>query len=154
MWRAIVEDHGDVGAEFALDLHGFFGPKKQERAIEMRAEFDAVRFYFSNGREAEDLEAPAVGEDREGPIDEVVKATGSADDVHPGANVEVIGVSEDDLSTEFAEFAGVDGFHTALCADGHEDGSVDDAVGSVEATAASFGGRIGFLQFEHRLIKD
>ena len=28
--RAIVEDHGDVRAEFALDLHGFFGSEEEK----------------------------------------------------------------------------------------------------------------------------
>ena len=33
--RAIIEDHGDVGTEFALDLHGFFGTEKKKRAVEV-----------------------------------------------------------------------------------------------------------------------
>ena len=127
---AIVEDHRDVGTEFALDLHGFPGAEKEKRAVEMRAEFDAVGFDFADGGKAEDLEAAGVGEDWERPIDEIVQATGGADDVHAGADVEVIGVAKDDLSTEFAKFARVDGFYAALSADGHEHRSVDDAVGS------------------------
>ncbi len=142
--RAIIEDHGDVGPEFALNLHGFFGTEKEERAIEMRAEFDAVGFDFANGGEAEDLEAAGVGEDWERPIDKFVEAAGGADDFHAGANVEVIGVAENDLSAEFTKFARIDGFDAALGADGHEDGGIDDAVGSGEATAAGAGGRVGF----------
>ena len=101
----------------------------------MRTEFDAVGFDFADGGQAEDLEAAAVGENWERPVDEIVEATGGADDVHPGTDMEMIGVTEDDLSAEFAEFARVDGFDAALGADGHEDGSVDDAVGSGEAAA-------------------
>ena len=136
MGRAIVEDHGDVGAEFALNLHGFFGAEEEEGAIEVRAEFDSVRFDFADGCQAEDLKAAAVGEDGQRPVDKFVEAAGGADDVHPGTDVEMIGVTEDDLSTEFAEFARVDGFDAALCADGHEDGSVDNTVGGGEAAAA------------------
>jgi hypothetical protein len=54
------------------------------------------------------------------------------------------------LSAEFAEFARIDGFDAALGADGHEDGSVDDAVGSREAAATGFGGRVGVEEVEHR----
>ena len=110
----------------------------------MGTEFDAVCFYFANSREAEDLEAAAIGENWKGPIDEVVKAAGGADDVHPGTDMEMIGVTEDDLSPEFAKFARVDGFDAPLGADGHEDGCVDAAVGSGEAAAAGFGRWVGF----------
>jgi len=96
--RAIVENHRDVGAEFTLNLHGFFRAEKKKRAIEVRTEFDPVGFDFANGREAEDLEAAAVGKDRERPIDELVEAVGGADDVHPRTDVEMIGVTEDNLS--------------------------------------------------------
>jgi len=64
--------------------------------------------------------------------------------------MEMIGVTEDDLSAEFAEFARVDGFDAALGADGHEDGSVDDAMGSGEAAAAGFGGGVGVEEIKHR----
>jgi hypothetical protein len=148
--RAIVEDHRYIGAEFALNLHRFFRAQEQERAIEMRTEFDAVSFDFADSGEAEDLEAAAVGQDRELPIDEVVKATCGADDVHPGTDMEMIGVAEDDLSTQFAEFAWVDGFDAALGADRHEDGSVDNAVGSRKAATASFGRRVGVEELKHR----
>ena len=133
--RAVVEHHRDVRAEFALDLHRLFRAEKKERAIEMGTEFDAVGFDFANGSEAENLKAAAVGEDGQRPVDEIVQAAGGADDAHPGTDMKMIGVAEDDLSAEFAEFARVDGFDAALRADGHEDGSVDDAVGSGDAAA-------------------
>ena len=87
MRRAIVEDHGDIGAEFALDLHRFFRAEKKERAIEVGTEFDPVRFDLANGREAENLETAAISEDWERPIDEIVQATCRANDVHPGTNI-------------------------------------------------------------------
>ena len=79
--------HGDIGAEFALDLHRFFRAEKKERAIEVGTEFDPVRFDLANGREAEDLETAAISEDWERPIDEIVQATCRANDVHPGTNI-------------------------------------------------------------------
>ena len=115
----------------------------------MRTEFDAVGFDFANGGEAEDLEAAGVGEDGVWPVDEFVEAAGSADDVHSGSDIEVVSVAENDLSAELAQFARIDGFDATLSADGHEDGSVDDAVGSGEATAASFGRRVGLEEIKH-----
>ena len=132
---AIIENHGDVGTEFALNLHRFFRAEKKKRAIEMGAEFDAMRLDLPNCGKAEDLEAAAVSKDRELPIDEIMQATRGADDVHPGTDMEMIGVAEDDLSTQFSEFAGVDGFDAALCANGHENWSVHHAVRSRKAAA-------------------
>ena len=98
VWWAIVEAHRDVGAEFSLDMHGFFGAQEKQRAIEVGTEFDAVRFDFANGGEAEDLEAAAVGQDWEWPIDEIVQAAGGADYVQSGTDMEMVGVTKDDLS--------------------------------------------------------
>jgi hypothetical protein len=63
--------------------------------------------------------------------------------------MEMVGVTEDNLSAQFAEFARVDGFDAALGADGHEDGSVDNSVGSGEAAAAGFGRGVGVEEVEH-----
>ena len=65
--RAIVEHHRDVRAEHALDFHRFLRPEKQQRAVQVRAELDAVRLDLANLRQAEDLEAAAVGQDRPRP---------------------------------------------------------------------------------------
>ena len=100
--RAFVEHHRDVRAEHALDFHRFLRAEKQRRAVEVRAEFDAVRFDFADFGEAEDLEAAAVGENRLFPIHEPVQPAGGADDVEPGPDVEVIGVAEDDLRAHLA----------------------------------------------------
>ena len=67
------------------------------------------------------LKAAAVGENRLFPIHELVQSTSGADDVESGADVEMVGVAEDDLRAHLVEFARVNRLHAALRADGHED---------------------------------
>ena len=149
MRRAVVEDHRDVRAEFALDIHGFFWSKKEKRSVQMRPELDSVRLDFANGCEAEDLETAAIGKDGPIPIYEVVEAASSSDDFHARTDVQMIGVAEDDLGAHFAQFARIDGFDAALGADRHEDRGVDRAVRSGQTAEAGAGGGIGFEEFEH-----
>ena len=42
----------------------FLRAEKEQRAVEVRAKFDAVLLDFADFGEAEDLEAAAVGQDR------------------------------------------------------------------------------------------
>jgi hypothetical protein len=127
--RTFVKDHGDVGAEHALDFHGFLRPDEQERAVQMRAEFHAVGLDLADFGEAEDLEPAAVRENGAFPVHELVQAAGGPDDVESRAEVEMIGVAEDDLGAHFAEFARVEGLDAGLGANGHEHGGVHDPMG-------------------------
>jgi len=146
---AFVEAHGDVGGEHTLDVHGFLGTEEQKRAVKMRAEFHAVLLDFANLGEAENLEAAAVGENGFGPVDELVEITGGGDDVEAGAEMEMVGVAENDLRAHLEEFARVEGLNAALCADGHEHGRFNDAAGGREASEAGAGRRVGLEQFVH-----
>ena len=62
------------------------------------------------------------------PIDEPVQPARGADDVQPGADVEVIGIAEDDLGAHLAQLARVNRLDAALRADGHEDRRIHDAM--------------------------
>ena len=148
--RAFVEHHRDVRAEHALDFHGFLRPEKQQRAVQVRTELDAVLLDLADFREAENLEAAAVGQNRPVPIHELVQPAGGADDVEAGPDVQVIGVAENDLRAHLAEFARVERLDAALRADGHEHRRLDDAVRGGQSAQARFGVRIGFEQFKHR----
>ena len=92
--RAIVEDHGNVGPQRLLDGHDFRA-EKQQRAIQVRAELDAVGVNLANRGQAEHLETAAVSEYRQRPVHKPVQPAGGADDVETGAKVEVIGVAEE-----------------------------------------------------------
>ena len=148
--RALVENHRDVGAEVALDFHRLLRAEEELRAIEVRAELDAVLPDLANLREAEDLEAAAVGEYRERPVHEAVQAARRADDVHAGADAEMVGVAEDDLRAHLDQLARVQRLHAALRADGHKDGRINDAMWRGEAAQPRLGTRIRLEQLEHR----
>ena len=63
----------------------------------MRLEVHAVCGHLVAVAKAEDLKAAAVGEDRPGPIHKGVEAPQPIDELVAGAQVEVVGVAEDDL---------------------------------------------------------
>jgi hypothetical protein len=75
--RALVEHHRDVGAEVRLDAHHFLGPEEQLGAVEVGLERDAVVADLPQLREAEDLEAAAVRQDRAVPSHELVEPPSS-----------------------------------------------------------------------------
>ena len=139
MGGAFVKGHGDVGAKRALDFHDLLRPQEEGGAVEVGAELDTVGEDGADFREAEDLETAAVSEDRPGPIHELMQTAGGADDVHAGADVEVVGVAKKDLGAHFDKFAGIQGLDAGLSADGHEDGGLDDAAGCGQASQAGFG---------------
>ena len=95
----------------------------------MAAEVGAFFGELAVCAEGEHLKAAAVGEDRTVPSVEFVQATGPADDVHAGTEIEVICVAKDNLGLYVvAQFVHVDAFHGAEGADGHEDGGFYGAV--------------------------
>src|SRR5689334_22137778 len=65
--RALINDHRDVRAEIGLDRHHFLRAEENLGAVEVRRERDAVLADVAELREAESLEATAVGQDRTGP---------------------------------------------------------------------------------------
>jgi hypothetical protein len=85
--RAFVKDHRNIRAQDTLDFHGLLRTEKQRRAIQMRAEFNAVRLDLPDFGEAEDLEPAAVGQNRFFPIHEPVQPAGGTDDVKSGPDV-------------------------------------------------------------------
>ncbi len=106
---AFVEGHDDVGAEVVLDFDSFLGSEVVGGAVDVGFEGDAVVVDFDavfGAAEGENLEAARVGEDWAIPIDPFVQAAHFFDKFVAGAEVEVVGVGEDDF--------GVDGFEVFL----------------------------------------
>src|SRR3989442_1602302 len=119
------------GVEFRSHLDGsllFLGPKEKQRTIEMRTKLDAVRLDLSYSRQAENLKAAAVGQNRMWPIDELMQAAGGANDVHAGAKGEMVGIAEENFRPHLPQFAGVKRLNAPLCSHRHKDGSVNDTV--------------------------
>ena len=94
--------------------------------------------------QAEDLVAARVGEQRPRPAHEPVEAAEARDALVAGAQVEVVGVAEDQVGAEGEQVLLAQGLHRGLGAHGHEDRGLDDAVGRVQeagtrARARAFG---------------
>ena len=98
-------------------------------AVDMASELTAFLLQFADAGEREDLEAAAVGEHGALEAVEAVEAASLFDDAGAGAEVEVVGVAEDDFGVdvliEVAQLHALDGAHGAH---GHEDRGVDVAV--------------------------
>ncbi len=139
IFGAFIEGHADVGAEGDLDVHGVFRGEEVGAAVEVGAEADAFLRNLSEFGEGEDLESAGVGEHGAGPADELVEAAEGADEFMAGAEVEVVGIAEDDLRAEVFEDVLRDGLDGALGADGHEDGGFNDLMGKVDAGTAGAG---------------
>ena len=139
VFGALVESHADVGAESYLHLHGVLGRKEVTAAIQMRTEAHTFIGDLAQLRQAVNLEATGVGEHGVRPTDELMQAAHAADGLVAGAEIEMIGIAEDDLRAEGFEDVLRDGFDGAGCADGHEDRSFDGLVGKMQLRAASAG---------------
>jgi hypothetical protein len=118
----------------------------------MGAEADTFVGELAELGEREDLEASAIGEHGAGPADEFVQASESGDEVMAGAEVEMVGVAQDDLRAlllgpQFFEDLLGDGFDRALRAYGHEDRGFYGLMREVDARAAGAGG-VGAEEFE------
>ena len=126
---AFIEGHHDVGTYGALDVHHVLGREEQFTAVDMRRETYAFFGHLADVGEREDLEAAAVGEDRTCPSLEGVQSTGLTEYLRTRAQVEMIGVAQDDLCMDvvfqFTPLYTLDGTNGA---DGHEDRREDVAM--------------------------
>ena len=104
MRRAFVEKHDDVRAEVALDFHRGLGADEGWGAVEVILETHALGGDFAELREGENLVAAAVRKDRAFPAHEAVEATEPGDEFFARADMEVVGVAEDDLGAQPLEF--------------------------------------------------
>ena len=106
---------------------------------------DAIVGNFAQRTEGEDLKAAGVSEEGARPTHEFVQTAHAADGFVAGAEIEVVGVGEEDFDAEVVgEVALVESFDGGLGANGHEDRGLDDTVRGVEeAGAGARGGALG-----------
>jgi hypothetical protein len=132
----LIKRHRDVRAQQRLDLHRAFRCEPMRRAVQVRRERHAIVVDAPQIGEAEDLEAPGIGEDGPVPGHEPVEATQPCDTLGSRTQVEVIRVSEDDLGTRGAKIARRQRLDGGLRADRHERRRVDDAMSGLESARA------------------
>ena len=91
------------------------------RAVDVAAESHSFFLELAYAAEREHLEAAAVGENGFLPAVEAVQAAGLLDDVHAGAEIQVIGIAEYDLRLDVvAQLVHVYAFYGADSAYRHE----------------------------------
>src|SRR6266702_4238272 len=133
---AFVKHHGDVRAESELNFGGFLWRKEMLGAIEMGTETHAVVRYFSQFGKAEDLIAAGIGEDGARPGHEMMQAAKFANEFVPRAQIEMIGIRENNFRAELFERFIAQAFYGGLRAYRQEKRSLDGAVGRGQAAAA------------------
>src|SRR6266511_2966892 len=158
--RALVERHDDVGAERLLHLDRALRRQELARAVEVRAERDALLGDLDEPgprpvapcgalAEAEDLEPAGVREERAAPGHEAVEPAQAAHPLVPGAKEQMVGVPEDDPDAERLEVARLERLHGGRGPHRHEDGGVDRAARGLEPSAARGAVRREHLEADH-----
>src|SRR5271165_6895011 len=125
-----------------------------QRAIEMGAELYSVFGHLTQVAEAEDLKPPRVGEQWARPAHELMQPAELADELVAGAQIQVIGISKNDLRAQlFQEMLG-NGLDCSLGANRHEDGGLHRGVREDHAGAAGVPGGCLYLevQGDQRLV--
>ena len=134
--RAVVQRHGDIGAQLQLHIHRVLGRQPDVGAIDGRTETHALLGDLAQAFQAENLEAAGVGEDRAGPVHKTMQATMQVNDVGTGAQHQVKGVAETDVGAEAFELFRRHSLHSSVGPHRHKRRRFDHAVGKSEATEA------------------
>ena len=95
----MVENHRDIRAQFFLNLNAAFGGELDLRAVDMTAKRRRVLGDFRALGQTENLKAAAIGQHRSIPTHEVWQATKVLDDFFTRTQMQMIGVTQNNLST-------------------------------------------------------
>ncbi len=97
--------------------------------VQVRIEHHAVFVDLAQSTQAEHLKTARIGENRIGPGHELVQSAHPADGLVSGAQVEMIGIGQQDRHAEiFGQVALGESFNRGLCAHRHEHGRLDGPV--------------------------
>lgn len=105
-------------------------------SIDVRGKGDAVLGELAQSGQAEDLKPSGVGRDRMIPAHEGMQAPTAGDHVIAGAQIQMIGIAQDDFCSKVFEILGAERFDGALGANRHENGSGHDPMGGADFTSA------------------
>src|SRR5690606_23106049 len=88
--RTFVQHHRDIGVEVRLDLHRFARPEKNIGSVQVRLERDSLLADLTQLRQTENLEPPAVGQDRLFPSHKPVEPSQVANQLGRWPQVKVV----------------------------------------------------------------
>ena len=124
------------GPERLLHGDGVLRREAVDRPVEMALEGHAAVVDHAQVAERDDLEAAGVREDRAVPAHEAVEAAEIPDALVARAQVEVVGVGEDDRGAGGGDLVRVERLDGGIGAHGHELRRLDHPVRQLEATQA------------------
>jgi hypothetical protein len=93
----MIERHRDIGSEGALDFDRVLGGEEPGAAVDVAHELDALFGHLAEGLQGEDLKPARIGENRAAPGGEPMKPSQRPNHLFARAEMEVIGVAQDDL---------------------------------------------------------
>ena len=151
--RTLIERHHDIGTDDTLGIHHVLRGEDMLGTVDMTTELASLLAQLSDTGQGEDLETTRVGQDRTVPCVELMQATGLTQGVETRAQVQVVGVAQDDLSLHlFTEFREMNTLHATTGTNGHEDWRLDLSVVSGDNAGAGTTVWVCMLQFECHLL--
>ena len=117
---AFVQAHDDVRAQGLLDLDGFLRAEKMPGAVQVRLKLHPLPGNLGQRIQAEDLKPAAIGEQGAVPMHERVQPAETPDPFVAGAQVQVIGVGQNDLGAQALQLFRGHRLDCGLGAHGHE----------------------------------
>ena len=97
---------------------------------------------FSQLGQGEDLKSSAVSENRKAQSHEFVQPTLPGDHFLSRPDMEMVGISEDNLSSKFVKLRRRHSLDGALRANGHEHGRLNKTATRPQGSRSRFGGRV------------
>ena len=119
-----------------LDLDAALRRQHVAAAVEMGAELHALLADLAQLRQAHDLEAAGIREDRARPVHEFVQAAQRRHPLGAGPQHEMIGIAQQDLGPRGGDGFRQHGLDRARRAHGHEGRRLHRAMGGMDPPAA------------------
>ena len=148
--RALVQLHGDVGAQLLLDGHVALGRPAHLRAVVDGAEREALVVELQRVGQAEHLEPARVGEHGAVVVHETMHAARFRNHIGTGAQRQVVGVGQHHLAAQVAQLARGDALHRGAGAHRHEQGRLERSVRRLVGQRAGVSARRLDLAVEQR----
>jgi hypothetical protein len=145
----VIERHGDVRAHGPLNLRRPLGGEGAVSSVHVALKLDAFFRDFSQPLEREDLEPPRIGEHGPVPGGEPMEAPHGAHGLLAWAEMQMIGVAQDDLGPGAPDVAGAEPTDHAEGADRHERGGLHQSMGERQSPRARHTGGAINLKLEH-----
>lgn len=149
--RTFIQHHHDIRTKRPLDIDDIFRCEPVGGAVDMRTEHDPIFIDPSKIRKAEDLVPATICEDRPLPGCKPVQPACLFKNLASRSEIQMVSISQDNLGAEFNKFSWLDGLHSTLRSDGHENRRLDLAMVRQEFPSPSLS--VCMFQKEVQLLK-